>query len=87
MTTQTQAKQQTVPTTTLVVNRPENYALLEEKYRLVRYVIPDALLYRKVSTDFGRVHNTLRKDINYPYKSFQYDKIDGTRKSLPGSPG
>jgi hypothetical protein len=80
MTTQIQTKQQTVPTTTLVVERPANYTLLEEKFRLVRYVIPDTLLYRKNPTDFGRVHNTLRKDINYPYKSFTYDRFEGPRK-------
>ena len=79
MITQARTKQQTVTTTTLVIDQPQNYALLEEQYRLVRYIIPDALRYRKNSTDFGRVYNTILDQIDYPYKSFQHDRLDGEK--------
>ncbi len=79
MTTQAQLKQHTVTTTTLVIDQPQNYDLLEARYRLVRYVIPDQLRYRKIPTDFGRVYNTIRDQIDYPYKSFQHDELDGKR--------
>ncbi len=80
MRTQVQIKQQTVTTTTLVIEQPQNFALLEERYRLVRYVIPEPLRYRKNPTDFGRVYNTIRDQINYPYRSFRHDQLEGQKK-------
>src|SRR5258708_332205 len=79
MTVQAYTKQQIVETTTLVIDHPQHYALLEERFRLVRYVLPDVLRYRKNPTDFGRVHNTIRDQIDYPYKSFQHDELEGKK--------
>ena len=59
MTVQTYPKQHTTKTTTLVVEQPQDYALLEAHFRLVRYLIPDALRYRGNPNDFGRIHNRL----------------------------
>jgi hypothetical protein len=74
------SRQQTVDTTALMMARPTDYSALEERFRLMRYVLPDGLLYRSRTnkTDFGRVHNTLRNQIDFPYKSFQYDRLDGS---------
>ena len=79
MTLQAHPKQYTAKTTTLVVDRPQNYALLEARFRLVRYLIPDALRHRGNPTDFGHVHNTVRDQLDYPYRSFQHDKLDGAK--------
>jgi len=79
MTIKAHTKQQTVATTTLEIERPQQYALLAERFRLVRYVLPDALRYRQNRTDYGRLHNTIRDQIDYPYKSFQYDELDGKK--------
>jgi hypothetical protein len=79
MTIQAYPKQHTAKTTTLVVDHPQNYTLLEERFRLVRYLIPDALRHRGNPTDFGRVHNTVRDQLDYPYRSFQHDKLDGAK--------
>ena len=79
MTVKAHTTQQTVVTTTLEIERPQQYALLEERFRLVRYVLPDALRYRQNRTDYGRLHNTIRDQIDYPYKSFQYDELDGKK--------
>jgi hypothetical protein len=78
MTTQTKAKQRLVTTTTLVIDQPCEYTQLEAKFRLVRYVLPDALRYRKNSADYGRVHNTVRDQVDAPYKSFKHDRLDGS---------
>ncbi|HLG75462.1 MAG TPA: hypothetical protein VFA09_19870 [Ktedonobacteraceae bacterium] len=75
-TTQAHPKQHTAKTTTLVIERPQNYALLEERFRLVRYLIPKALRSQNAA-DFGRVHNAIRDQIKFPYRSFQYDTLDG----------
>lgn len=80
MTTRANSKQHTVMTTTLIVERPQNYANLEQRFQIVRYVIPDKLLYRKNPTDFGRVHNSIRDQVDHPYKSFQHDTLDGYKK-------
>lgn len=77
-TTQAHSKQHTTKTTTLVVEQPQDYALLEERFRLVRYLIPNALRYRNAN-DFGRIHNTIRDQLDYPYRSFQHDKLDGEK--------
>jgi len=79
MTIQAHPKQHTAKTTTLVVERPQTYALLEARFQLVRYLIPDALRHRGNPTDFGRVHNTVRDQLDYPYRSFQHDKLDGAK--------
>jgi hypothetical protein len=79
MTIQAHPKQHTAKTTTLVVDRPQNYALLEARFRLVRYLIPNALRHRGNPTDFGHVHNTVRDQLDYPYRSFQHDKLDGAK--------
>lgn len=80
MTTHAHPKHHTVLTTTLLVERPQDYANLEQRFQIVRYTIPDRLLYRKNPTDFGRVHNSIRDQIDYPYKSFQHDTLDGHKK-------
>lgn len=79
MITRVQTKQQTVTTTTIVIDQPPDYTGLETRYRLVRYVIPEALRYRKNPTDFGRVYNTIRDQIDYPYKSFRHDQLEGEK--------
>lgn len=75
-TTQAHPKQHTAKTTTLVIEHPQDYALLEERFRLVRYLIPKALRSQNAA-DFGRVHNAIRDQIEFPYRSFQYDTLDG----------
>jgi len=80
MTLHASPRQHTVMTTTLIVERPQDYAMLEQRFRVVRYVIADRLLYRKNQTDFGRVHNSIRDQVDCPYKSFQHDTLDGRKK-------
>ncbi len=73
----TKEKQHIATTTTLVVDKIQDYTLLEHLFRVVRYIVPDKLRNEKNATFFGRVHNTLREHLNYPYKSLKYDTFDG----------
>jgi hypothetical protein len=68
----------TVQTTTLLVSRPVDFSLLEQKYKLVRYVLPDNFRYRehKDKSLYGKMHNALRDQLNCPYKTFKYDKLE-----------
>lgn len=80
MKTITAVKQQIATTTTLVVDTIQDYTLLEQQFRVVRYVLPDTLRHEKNATNYGRVHNTLREHLAYPYKSHKYDAFDGPRQ-------
>jgi len=76
---------QTVQTTTLLVSRPTDFPQLEANYTLVRYVLPAAL--RSKGQDerhkgsranmYAQVHNSLRGQLDYPYKTYMFDRIDG----------
>ncbi len=76
---------QTVQTTTLLVSRPADFPLLDASFTLVRYVFPPFL--RSKSEDernktsranlYAQVHNSLRSQLDYPYRTFMYDRIDG----------
>lgn len=80
MRTITAVKQQTATTTTLVVGKIQNYTPLEQHFHVVRYVLPDRLRNEKNATYFGRVHNTLREYLNYPYQSYKHDPFDGVHE-------
>ena len=71
---------QVVETTTLEVERPRDYAKLEERYQLWRYLLPVELLYSRNPGHFGRAHNALRDQLDCPYKSFRHDVLDGQRR-------
>jgi len=72
-------KQRTVQTTTLEIERPANFARLEEQFRVERYVLPDELRHsgQNRSVIFGHVHTALRNQLECAYKSFKYDMLDG----------
>jgi hypothetical protein len=81
----------TVETTTLLVDRPADYAALTRRFRLVRYELPERArqLARLHQTQaqrqlgarlYGQVHNGLRDQLDYPYKSFKYDTLDDAER-------
>ena len=79
---------QTVQTTTLLVSRPADFPELEAKFTLVRYVLPAALRSKNYdernksngATIYAQLHNSLRSQLDYPYRTFMYDRIDGPPK-------
>lgn len=84
----------TVLTTTLVVECPTNFSLLEQHYRLFRYELPQQLLERSTAFQstqratlkkeqeklYVRLHADLRKAFSNPYKAYKHDMLDGRQK-------
>ena len=68
----------TVPTTTLIVVKPTNYSALDEAFQLVRYELPKELRWKVKNAPslYGQMHNALRDQLNCPYRTYMYDKID-----------
>lgn len=75
-----QPKKATARTTTIHIEPPADFKRLEEQYQLVRYVLPEPLLYSKDKFKFGRLHNLLKEQIDVPYRSFTHDYLDGARR-------
>ena len=74
-----QPKKATARTTTIRIEPPSEFTQLEEQYQLVRYVLPEPMLYSKDKFKFGRLHNLLKEQIDAPYRSFTHDYLDGSR--------
>lgn len=72
----------TTATTTLIVGTPVDVRHLEARYKLIRYELPKKLywLADKNHHTYGQMHNSLRDQLDYPYKTFKYDQLDGTKK-------
>lgn len=75
-----QPKKATARTTTIRIIPPVNFKRLEERYQLVRYVLPEPMLYSRDKYKFGRLHNLLKEQIDAPYRSFTHDYLDGSRR-------
>ena len=69
----------TITTTTLVLEQPLDYSCIKEHYKVERYIVPSSLQYNKNRTNYGRVHNAFRDQVNYPYRSYMHDKLDGEK--------
>ena len=69
--------QRTVKTTTLIVEKPAGFTGLEATFKLIRYELPAELRWRQNRNDYGQMHNSLRDQLDYPYKAFKYDRLDG----------
>src|SRR5258708_30432057 len=67
------------PTTTLIVSKPTDFRALEARYKLVRYELPMELQWmaKKSRTIYGQMHNSLRDQLDCPYKTFTHDRRDG----------
>jgi|SRR5579885_2187825 hypothetical protein len=79
---------QTVQTTTLLVSRPASFPVSDANFTLVRYVLPatlrsksqDARNKSNSSSIYAQLHNSLRSQLDYPYRTFMFDRIDGPPK-------
>src|SRR5260221_3193449 len=68
-----------IPTTTLMITKPSSYHQLEASYQLLRYELPRDLPCKLTGRSdlWGRMQNNLRGQLNYPYRVFTHDKLDG----------
>lgn len=72
------------PTTTLIVSKPTNFHCLETRYKLVRYELPETLLRvaKKNRNAYVLLHNSLRDQLDCPYKIWKHDRLDGVEKRV-----
>lgn len=78
-TTPRRNKQCTVRTTTIEIERPHDFAELERRFRIERYVLPEHLRFVRgpqASTVFERVHAALHDQLDEAYKSYKFDTLD-----------
>lgn len=78
MTQLTPVKTETTPTTTLHIKPIDDESILAEQFRLVRYVLPDNFAYSKSKHKWARMHNSLKENLNAPYKVYTHDTLDGS---------
>ena len=69
-----------VRTTTVSVTKPVNFGRLESEFKLVRYIVPDRLRASTTGKTFERIHAQLKEQLDYPYKSYRFDKVDGPER-------
>lgn len=79
MTTRANTQPSTVRTTTIEVTQPESFEKLEARFKLIRYLIPDRLR-RERGNMYARVHGQLKEQLDHPYKSYKFDKLDGAER-------
>jgi hypothetical protein len=72
--------EQRVQTTTLLITRPPDFHLLADRFKLIRYELPRHLRFRRNKNDYGQMHNCLRDRLDYPYRTFKFDRLDGELK-------
>ncbi|EFH88924.1 hypothetical protein [Ktedonobacter racemifer] len=75
----------TVDTITLLIARPTDFAQLEAQFQLIRYVLPETLGAKtsqrgRGNAVYARLHTSLRGQLNYPYRTYSFDKLDGSEK-------
>lgn len=69
------SKTRTLNTTTLIVEKPQDYSKLENKYKLVRYLVsPD---FHSKPNKYQRLHVELKAQLRVPYRHYYYDTLDG----------
>jgi len=79
---------QTVQTTTLLVSLPADFPVLDAHFTLVRYVLPATLRSKNYdernksngASTYAQLHNSLRSQLDHPYRTFMFDRIDGPPK-------
>ncbi|MCE7980184.1 MAG: hypothetical protein DYG89_03260 [Caldilinea sp. CFX5] len=64
----------TTKTTTLVIEKPDSFEKLAEKYCLMRYELP--LTYRlQYENDYSRLHIAMKTYLRAPYRLYTYDLL------------
>ncbi|MBM7845934.1 hypothetical protein [Herpetosiphon giganteus] len=61
-------------TTTLCIDTPIDFHMLQQKFRLVKYAVPADFRFMKNKYKFERFHTTLKDQLPEPYHFFSYDR-------------
>lgn len=69
------------PTTTLQIDRPDDFELLEKSFKLIRYVLP---FNWKDGTNnaYDKLYNQLREQLEVPYIVFQNDRLESIKSRV-----
>lgn len=62
-------------TTTLIIEKPQDYSKLEGQYKLVRYLVPSE--FHSKQKKYERLHVELKAQLRVPYRHYYYDTLDG----------
>lgn len=76
------AKENTFATSTFYITKPETYEKLEEQYTLVRYLIPTSFAEKSKKERYKLLHVELRGQLFVPYRTFDYDELDGAYRHV-----
>lgn len=69
----------TVTTTRFLAQKPQHFTALNTKFELIRYVVPETFYDEgnNLKNPYAQLHNCLRDQLDYPYKTFTKDTLDG----------
>lgn len=72
----------TTKTTTLVIEKPDSFEKLAEKYCLMRYVVPDSFALNR-DNGYKRLHIATKTQLRVPYFLYTHDRLstDGRERS------
>lgn len=68
---------QDIKTTTLIIDKPADFGPLNQAFTLARYVVP-----AYIGTDYKLMHICLQEQLTVPYRTFNYDEIDGAKQCV-----
>jgi len=74
------AKQNTFPTSTLQIVKPESCETLDGQFTLIRYLIPDTFSAKSKKDRYKLLHVELRGQLHVPYRTFEHDELDGYKQ-------
>ena len=66
-------------TTTLLVSLPIDYSILQSRYRIERYVIPNKFVHMAGSSKYAKLHMQSKQQLSVPYHFFSHDKVEGKK--------
>lgn len=66
-------------TSTIIVEKVQNFDLLKARYRLIRYIVPESFRYREPKP-YDQLYVSLRSQVSVPYLVFLHDELDRTKK-------
>jgi hypothetical protein len=74
--------QKRMRTTTLLIEKPTDYSVLEKQFRLTYYELPQSFGRDRNKKKYERLHIQIKDQLNEPYKTFDYARIDGQVKKI-----
>lgn len=73
-------KEMTVKTTAIEVYPPSDFTVLEQQYRLVKYVLPRMLVFSTDDNKYPKMHVEIKEHLNMPYRIFTHDTVGGSKR-------